>query len=148
MKSSGLRKILIIAIILTLIFIWGNSLFDKEDSAEISGIVKDIIEPFLELFTGKGNVTDHLVRKLAHFCEYALLGFELCWFFSFERRARFSIYLIALSHGMFTAMIDETIQIFAQRGSSLVDVWLDSSGAATGAIVIFLILICTENRKK
>ena len=28
----------------------------------------------LELFTGKGNVTDHLVRKLAHFCEYAALG--------------------------------------------------------------------------
>ena len=33
-----------------------------------------LLAPLLELFAGEGNVTDHLVRKLAHFAEYAMLG--------------------------------------------------------------------------
>ena len=32
-----------------------------------------LLAPLIELFAGEGNVTDHLVRKLAHFTEYGLL---------------------------------------------------------------------------
>ena len=39
------------------------------------------------------------------------------------------------------ALIDETIQIFSDRGSAVVDVWIDFSGAITGSAFGFLILI-------
>lgn len=39
-----------------------------------SGRVGELLRPLLELVVGQGGVTDHLVRKLAHFTEYAVLG--------------------------------------------------------------------------
>ena len=59
---------------LLLAFIWLHSMMPAEDSAEESQRVGQFLTPFLELFVGEGNVTDHLVRKLAHFCEYGALG--------------------------------------------------------------------------
>lgn len=74
------KKILIIISILTLIFIWGQSMLPKGQSANESGFIMDLVRPFLEIFVGKGNVTDHLVRKVAHFVEYSVLGVEFALF--------------------------------------------------------------------
>jgi VanZ family protein len=44
-----------------------------------------------------------------------------------------------MGFGMAVACIDETIQIFTpERASSLIDVWIDTSGFALGLVVIFL----------
>ena len=75
------RKILLALIILTLLFIWGNSLLNREQSSGESAWVMQLVTPFLELFVGKGSVTERLVRKLAHFAEFALLGLELFFWF-------------------------------------------------------------------
>lgn len=127
------RKYLIVLILATLVFIWGHSVMDREQSAAESGLVLKVITPLLELFLGKGNVTEHLVRKMAHFGEFSVLGAELFCFFQ-------PAYLKALSHGMLAAMVDETIQIFSGRGSQLQDVWLDSFGAAFGAAAACLLI--------
>ena len=68
------KTILTVLLVLMLLFIWGHSMVPAEASAAESGRVGALLTPFLELFVGKGNVTDHLVRKLAHFSEYAALG--------------------------------------------------------------------------
>ena len=115
-------------LIVTILFIWGHSLFSKEASAEESGFVVKI----LELVFGTGNVSETLVRKLAHFIEYSALGAEL--FVLFER------YWLSAAHGLFVALVDETIQLFVQRGTSVLDVWLDFSGVLFGALIALLIL--------
>ena len=78
-KCMNLRITIILSVLLILVlaFIWGHSMFSAVDSAEESRRVGQWITPFLEQFVGPGNVTDHLVRKLAHFCEYGVLGMIL-----------------------------------------------------------------------
>lgn len=78
-KCMNLRITIILSVllILALAFIWGHSMFSAVDSAEESRRVGQWITPFLEQFVGPGNVTDHLVRKLAHFCEYGVLVWDM-----------------------------------------------------------------------
>lgn len=118
---------------LTLAFIFLNSFAGQEESAQESAFVMRLIEPFLALFVGKGNVTLHLVRKLAHFCEFALLGF----FLGVQRKKP---NCGALLFALLTALTDETIQIYTGRGPQVQDVWLDFAGAVTGMIVAYLLL--------
>lgn len=66
--------LLLLAILAALAFIWGNSLDSAVESAAKSGRVGELLRPLLELVVGQGGVTDHLIRKLAHFAEYAVLG--------------------------------------------------------------------------
>ena len=66
--------LLLLAILAALAFIWGNSLESAVESSLKSGRVRELIEPLLELLVGQGNVTDHMVRKLAHLTEFAVLG--------------------------------------------------------------------------
>ena len=76
-RLRKLEKLLAVFIVLTLVFIWGQSVMDRELSSEESGFVMRLVTPVLELIVGRGNVTEHMVRKLAHFCEFALLGAEM-----------------------------------------------------------------------
>ena len=69
--------VLLVLITATLVFIWTNSMEAPAESSEKSQWVMKLLTPVLELFVGKGNVTEFLVRKLAHFCEFGLLGCEL-----------------------------------------------------------------------
>lgn len=129
---------LVVLLVLTVAFIWVHSAMDPETSANESGWVKKIMEPFLEIFVGKGNVTEHLVRKLAHFSEFALLGAELLLYVSLCRCSRsFSNAAYSCNFALITAVIDETIQIFSGRGSSLKDVWLDFAGAFFGTLIAY-----------
>lgn len=78
MKNGRINIIILtILIIATIAFIWSNSLQSVPESQKRSLGVMDKIMPILEVFVGKGNVTDHLIRKLAHFCGFGLLGCEL-----------------------------------------------------------------------
>lgn len=145
MKKQKNKKILIFLILLTLAFIFGNSIADREQSARESSWVLMLVQPFLELFFGKGNVTEHLVRKLAHFSEFTLLGFELFLFFRLQLSSARRGILLAVSHGLFAALTDETIQIFSHRGPQIPDVWLDTSGAVFGACAgLFLLWVCSS----
>ena len=73
-RKTQIKTILVVLLALLLAFIWLHSMMPAEDSAEESQRVGQFLTPFLELLVGEGNVTDHLVRKLAHFCEYGALG--------------------------------------------------------------------------
>ena len=138
-KRKVISFILICLIILTLAFIWGNSLDNQMESSQKSMKVLEWITPVLEWFVGAGKVTEHLVRKLGHFTEFSLLGAEMAGLLIARRRLRFQGFVNCLFVGLSVAVIDETIQIFSHRGSQVQDVLLDFAGAFFGLLLIIVI---------
>jgi len=132
---------------LTLAFIWGNSLLSMQASDQVSTGFLAYIRPLLELFVGTGNVTDHLVRKLAHFTEYAALGGELAALAALDEHLSWQGLANCLSAGLAVAVTDESIQLLSQRGSALTDVLLDFSGAVTGVAVAWAIAAAIRHHK-
>lgn len=143
-KCMNLRITIILSVLLILVlaFIWGHSMFSAVDSAEESRRVGQWITPFLEQFVGPGNVTDHLVRKLAHFCEYGVLGMilgalALLWKIPSAFFRGSYAFLLALA----TAVVDESIQLVADgRGAQVQDILLDAAGSLTGLLAVWLLV--------
>lgn len=136
-------------ILLTLGFIWGNSLKSIPESQEISLSYLDRLSPFLDAVFGPGRITDHILRKTAHFCEFTLLGAELRLLFLLLGQQGLQGLMNALFAGLAAGVADETIQIFSLRGSRVADVVLDFSGAVFGALVMALITrLCRRRRRR
>ena len=118
-----------------LCFIWGNSLLPGSVSGAFSDWVKEILAKLLPgevpgVTTGGG-----LLRKLAHFTEFAALGACLSWRFGMKKRKK----ILALLSGFGAACVDETIQRFVpDRGPSLRDVAIDTCGVAVGLMLLIL----------
>lgn len=91
-------------------------------------------------------VTHYFVRKAAHFCEFGLLGCELMLLLGLGSGVRLQSLSNAAFAALLTAVTDETIQIFSERGSQVQDVVLDFSGALTGILFVSL-LILIQKRK-
>ena len=141
---------LIILILVTIVFIWSNSLQSIPESQAKSIGFLNKVKPFLEIFVGTGNVTDHLVRKLAHFTEFGTLGCELALLLALRKHINWQSVINSAFFAMVVALTDETIQIFSGRGSQVQDVWLDFAGSCTGilfVIVIFGLIKVARNRK-
>ena len=130
-KRLRLCKVCLLCI---LAFIWGNSLLPGDVSAAFSDWVKSLLEALLP---GGGNPREGrgLLRKIAHFTEFAALGMTLGWLGSMLQKKRHWPLLL----GMAAACIDETIQRFVPgRGPSLRDVAIDSCGVLTGLVLLHL----------
>lgn len=151
MKRTA-KIVLFVITIATLCFIWGNSMLPKSVSSGESGFVMKLISPILEIFVGKGNVTEHLVRKLAHFTEYSVLGVELALIFGIikrkERKSVWCNYPMIIMHAVTLSFIDETIQIFSGRGPAIVDMWIDTVGAAIFSAIVLLILSIKNQQER
>ena len=127
------KRVLTILIWLNLALIWGNSLLPGASSEAVSGGVLAFLGRFLPvLLTETGHT---LLRKAAHFSEFAMLGLL---YGGRYRLAKGETPFHLMLFGLTVACIDETIQIFTpERASSLIDVWIDASGFALGLVVIF-----------
>lgn len=124
-------------LILNLAVIWGNSLIPGEISGRISGFVTELLGMLLGLTAGESGGGHGLLRKLAHFSEFACLGTLLTWRFAMGAQRGKALITQTLLGGLMAACVDETIQIFVDgRGSSLLDVWIDACGAAVGMAVL------------
>ena len=133
-QKAQLRLLLRLVLIATLCFIWSNSMVGKEGSASLSRTVTAWLN-------GIGiPVTEHFVRKSAHFCEFGLLGCELMLLFWLRSGVRFQNLCNAAFAALLSAVTDETIQIFSGRGSQVQDVVLDFSGALTGILLVSLLI--------
>ena len=140
-QKARLRLLLRLVLIATLCFIWSNSMVGKEGSASLSRTVTAWLN-------GIGiPVTEHFVRKSAHFCEFGLLGCELILLFRLRSGVRFQNLCNAAFAALLSAVTDETIQIFSGRGSQVQDVVLDFSGALTGILLVSFIIQLIEKRK-
>ena len=132
--------LLLLAILAALAFIWGNSLESAVESSLKSGRVRELIEPLMELLVGQGNVTDHMVRKLAHLTEFAVLGALLLLLTAAAFRVRLQSVLNCQFFLLLAALTDETIQLFTGRGSQVRDVWLDFAGGTAGLLAMLMLL--------
>ena len=126
-----------------LVLIWGNSMLPGSQSREVSdGVLRQFA--FLPALLGENG--PKLIRKAAHFAEFACLGFLLAGFFRARGRAPL---LPGALCGLLSACVDETIQMFSPgRSSSLADVWLDFAGVMTGIFLLhFGHILWTKTRK-
>ena len=128
--------------LLLICFIWGQSMLPKSLSAGESSFLMRILKPLLD---PSARIDDalfhHVLRKAAHFSEYAALGFCFSGFlWSLQWKARISRVPIAILVPLVIASIDESIQLFSEgRGAQIRDVLLDTFGALFG-LAVYLIL--------
>lgn len=146
--SDKLKAIILIIFNLCVVaFIFMHSLTPATISAEESGAVTNwlgILFPF--------ELSDHIVRKLAHFIEYSALGFITSFtVYSFYKKPLGGVF-IKLFISLFTAVIDEAIQLNVEgRSGQVTDILLDFSGCVNGIILstlIILIYIYYKKRKE
>ena len=67
------RRIFVLLIVLTVIFIWGQSFLSQKQSGEESEAVRSFLE---KVFIFENPVTDFIlkyIRKIAHFTEFGVL---------------------------------------------------------------------------
>ena len=141
------RKMRLCAALLAVnvLFIWGNSLLPGSVSGAISHFVRDIVALIFPMSPSDPDSGHGLLRKLAHFTEFACLGALLSWLFGMLRKPLF----VALPCGFLVACADETIQRFVpDRGPSFRDVLIDTSGVFIGIGLLFLGYTICKNRAK
>ena len=132
-----------------LCFIWGNSLLPGEDSGELSGFVGQLLQKFMPFLDLESEGGMHLLRKAAHFSEFAALGFSFAWFYGMVSRKRLWSLVLPLVSGASAAAIDETIQRFSPaRGPSIKDVGIDTCGVIAGIAILTLIHLLFTRKKR
>ncbi|MBR4656323.1 MAG: VanZ family protein [Oscillospiraceae bacterium] len=138
------RKLLLFFFILVLLFIWGQSFLPTDLSRQESIRFLDLLTPILEFFLGRGKVTHLFIRKLAHFTEFFVLGCLISLLLPMDWKNR----LYCCGFSLFSALLDETIQVFSDRGDQISDVWLDFAGSVAGILVITLFRCLMIKRKQ
>ena len=124
-------RLCVTLILLNLCFIWGNSMLP----GEVSGALSDWLGGLLGMGQGDPSQGTGLLRKLAHFSEFACLGFLLSWLAYLKEERGFHIFALALLGGLLAACIDESIQMLTpERGPGLMDVWIDTSGVGLASL--------------
>lgn len=119
-------------LVLNLLFIWGNSLLPADVSRSFSDCVLELL-PERSEESAEQETDSHIIRKLAHFTEFTVLGMLLSWLTILTKRK----WWIPIPAGMAAACIDETIQMFVpDRGPGLLDVGIDSCGVLMGMLLV------------
>ncbi len=135
LRCSTLRvRLCTVLIVLNLLFIWGNSLMPGSVSSAISGWVRDLLST---IFPGMGNDQQGhgLLRKIAHFSEFCMLGILLRWLYSMLLCRNAAV--LGLVCGLLAACVDEGIQLFVPgRNPSLIDVGIDTAGVLLGIVLL------------
>lgn len=132
-RTDKRLRLCTVLLICNLVFIWGNSLLPGEISGAFSDWVKGILA---QLFFGDsdGASGGGLLRKIAHFTEFAALGMCLAWLHGMLQKGKLRPFL----WGVLAASVDETIQRFVpDRGPSVKDVCIDAAGVLTGIILFW-----------
>ena len=137
--------------LLTVMFIWGNSLKSiPESSAQSSAIadkVQSVVDPQQKVEPPEFH---NLIRKCAHGVEFFLLGIFVCGFtvclgYEMDKKLISLPLLIVL----LVAVADEWIQVYTGRGSRVTDVLIDFAGGLAGLLIaaIFYQLIVRMQKK-
>lgn len=126
--------------LLYLLLIYSNSMRTAPESTIQSQGLLGLIEKFLPFVVRNLGLTEHILRKMAHFGEYLVLGILLTQTvktYGFSQLGQFWIVLIS---GFLMSAADEGIQLFIEgRSGQFSDVMLDLCGVMTGLLVWRLI---------
>ena len=150
------RVILIILILANFITTFG---FSSQEGTESSGLSRGVTlfvlnvfgeydEPLDEEQEELVSKAEHVIREIAHFSIYTLLGILLMglantYEFSNKKRVILSIVI-----GILYASLDEFHQSFVPgRAALLTDVLIDTMGTITGIVIVFLLINIYRKRK-
>lgn len=137
--------------VLFISFIFFHSTMTGEKSGNESSGVVELLQGFFDALCISVTVSEHFIRKLAHFSEFAVLGvLTSVTFYVYDKN--FKKYIKRLLQMFFiclaTAVTDETIQLFVpDRAGQVFDVLIDFSGAFTGIIIVSIICMLIYLKK-
>ncbi len=161
-KKIFLKIFLLVLTVAVMCFIFKMSAMEAEESAELSTSVgytvgEIVVEGFDEMPQAEQaeyvDSIEHPLRKLAHFSEFAALGFLLVLdVAAFTAAKGLKRYVIAVILGLVYAATDERHQIMVSgRSCELRDLLIDTGGVVVGCAVASLIialLVFFKGRKK
>lgn len=153
MKAKRLTWLFGALSVLMVAFIWSHSMMSRAQSSGESLSVLAWLAPMFKAVGITDEETAHgLLRKLAHFAEFAALGAFLGGFtvnLGHLRGQRFiSLPLLMV---LSVAVADEFIQLFSGRAAMVQDVVLDFAGGVAGfgfAGLCCLVLKMCKNKRK
>ena len=147
-KKIQITFAILVFIVLIIIFNFSNQNGEKSEglsqniARKIAGILElddDLTDEEAEGLIGK---IDHIIRKLAHFCIYTLLGIVLMLFLSTTNLTNKKRILIAMVFGLLYATSDEIHQVFiSDRIARISDVLIDTLGVMFGIFIVRFIKI-------
>lgn len=134
------NKISLLLVILWMIFIFVMSSFDATSSSNQSNFIVDIITSIINI--KDTGLLSLIIRKLAHFIEYFILGILVINFITrYDKKI-----IIAILLCIIYATSDEIHQIFVPgRSCQITDIMIDSLGSIMG---IYLCKLITKKCKK
>ena len=130
-----------------LCFIFSNSLRSGASSSGQSLALLSVLRPLLGDVSALGAL-HILIRKLAHFGEFLILGALLMLGRNVRRPVWMGQPQTLLLISLLSALADETLQLLSPgRSAKVTDVWIDLAGAAI-SILICLLLERARRRKR
>lgn len=143
MKINIIRIIIMILLLGTFYMIFGFSSQNGEESGNLSGKIAKIVMEQLPIKKTEESLkrTEGIIRKMAHFSIYTLVGFLLMSFLSTYHLKENKRIGISFSLGALYAITDEIHQKFVPgRSCQMTDVMIDTMGVLLGILILLTIL--------
>lgn len=158
MKLTITRIILVILILLDFIIIFN---FSNQNGLESSMVSRKVTIFILNIFgdyddtllTEEEEVivenTESVIRKVAHFSIYTILGVLLMSLTETYEISNKKRILISLLIGIFYAALDEIHQIFIPGRTALfTDVLIDTLGVLVGMLIVFILFKLMKRKRE
>jgi VanZ family protein len=130
------------------LFIFSNSLFTGPESGKKSQFAMELINHFISLLGGAFSVSEHMVRKAAHFTEYFVFGNLLAVTVRMYAEKPVKHIFMALFCLLSVPVADEFLQTFVQgRSGNVNDIILDFTGGFVGLMLCILIIRLHQSQK-
>ena len=147
------KRIAITFLIVAAGCVLGMFYFSNQNGDRSNGISEDIVLHILNLLSISPDssikvmdLANFVIRKLAHFSEYTVLGIGLCGLMRVLVKRYWGIAAIVL--GAVLASLDEFHQLFIPGRSAMVsDVVIDICGVVVGSIIFTLIILLQEKKR-
>ena len=139
--KNGLKILNIALVLLSMLTIF---LFSSENSTESSKTSKTVAREIVDIVVKDKSLTDlqrnkiaddnmKVVRKVAHFLEFFILGFLLVNLLKDYSKVTWLVVITCLSFACFYACTDELHQLFVSgRSGQVMDVGVDTLGSTLG----------------
>ena len=133
-NSLTKKRFNLILVIIWMTFIFAMSSFNSTESSSQSNFIVDIVSKILNI--DNIELLSLIIRKLAHFTEYFILGlFVYNLIYGYNKKK-----YVALIICILYAMSDEIHQLFVPgRSCQMLDVCIDSIGSMLGIYLLSFI---------
>ena len=155
-----MTAVLIVLLFLIYVMIFN---FSAEDATASSGVSQKVTRWLLQIYyklqgntggltvipAGEVDEAEAVIRKLAHFTEYMLVGLLSLWIWLLWKAKRLRCSAFVLVQLVISASLDEFHQYFVPgRYASIRDVLIDTAGGLTGMLLVLLISLCIRKSTK